>query len=71
MTRFRQALLSLAITIALLVPFAGAASADPGDPGTTSYSTSTYSPGWQGYAYGNRPQTATTTSDPGDPGTGP
>jgi hypothetical protein len=56
MTRFRQWILSLAVALALLVPVAGTASADPGDPGTMSFS-------------GSGAWTTTTRSDPGDPGT--
>jgi len=35
MARFGQSFLAMAIALALLVPFAGEASAEPGDPGTT------------------------------------
>lgn len=76
MTRFRRSLLSIAFAAVCLVPFAGPASADPGDPGTTTISRSSTAPGWQGYEYGIRPASVpptpfTTTTDPGDPGTTP
>lgn len=65
MTRFRKWLLTAGITLALLLPLASVASADPFDPGT-SFSTSTSSSSIQ---RGHRP--TTTASDPFDPGTGP
>jgi hypothetical protein len=68
MTRFRQWILSLAIALALLVPFAGTASADPSDPGTT-FSASTAPTTVPTTPRGGRP-TYTATSDPSDPGTG-
>ncbi len=68
MTRFRKSVLSLGVTLALLLPLASTVSADPGDPGTTTLSSSTTTSADGRGGADDRPG-LTTISDPGDPGT--
>lgn len=78
MTRIRKALLAAAVALALMLSLAPVASADPGDPGGTTFSSewSTYrGPGrptsseLSTYRGQGRPTISTgATLDPGDPG---
>jgi hypothetical protein len=67
MTPFRDRVLIVAIALALLLPLATVASADPGDPGGTTFSSSTTIPTDASPGRGRSTSTASST-DPGDPG---
>lgn len=73
MRRFRKVLLTATISVALLLPVAGVASADPGDPGGFSDPTIIAGPvvvriSAPGVVTITLGSASLSTTDPGDPG---